>query len=325
MILMAFGNPILDMSITAEDEEVLKSHGLKVNDQLEIPIERLLAVKKDAEQRYAKTVQFNPGGSSLNTCRILRALGEKNVLYCGSIGKDENGEKLLQLIGESGVNCCIQSLEGSSTAVCLCLIRGQNRCLIANIGAAFKIELSWLTEKINPTEMIYIEGYFIPERLSICQWLVEKAGKLAINLSAKYIVRSLWKELRFLLNACDLIFGNASEFSTVVEVSGSNTLDSWVDSLAKDGKKDRIIVITNGGSPVTLMEVIKGVTKRQEIPVARVENVLDTTGAGDAFVAGFLFAFLHSKSSRECVEEGIRIAGETLSQIGCHLPEVKVN
>uniref|UniRef100_A0A1B0CJF5 Adenosine kinase n=1 Tax=Lutzomyia longipalpis TaxID=7200 RepID=A0A1B0CJF5_LUTLO len=94
--LVAFGNPILDMSLTVEDGDVRGKYNLKANEQLEVPIERLMALKNDAEERYAKTAQLNPGGSSLNTCRILRALGEKEIIFCGSVGDDENGGKLLE-------------------------------------------------------------------------------------------------------------------------------------------------------------------------------------------------------------------------------------
>uniref|UniRef100_A0A1B0D5Y5 Adenosine kinase n=1 Tax=Phlebotomus papatasi TaxID=29031 RepID=A0A1B0D5Y5_PHLPP len=307
------------MSIAVDDESIRMKYNLKANDQLEIPIETLMAVKKDAEERYQKTVQFNPGGSSLNTCRILRALGEENVLFCGSVGKDVNGEKLLKLIQE---RC--------STAVCLCLIEGSNRCLIANIGAAFRIELSWLSseafDEVCLARIFYIEGYFVPERFHICQWLVEKigkTGKLAINLNAKYIVESLKEEFKFLLKACDLIFGNTSEFSTLIKVSGYTSLTSCVDLIAKDTDKDKILVITDGEHPVKLIEIKNKVVKLQEIQVEKVDNVQDTTGAGDAFVAGFFFAYIRDRSPWECVQEGISVARRTITQIGCYLPEMR--
>ncbi|GAB0100825.1 Adenosine kinase [Sergentomyia squamirostris] len=322
--LVAFGNPILDMSVTIDDkDQILQRHQLRENDQLEISPERLMAVKEDVETRCRKIIQLNPGGSSLNTCRILRTLGQENILFCGSVAEDANGSRLLSLIELSGVKFRIQRLKNTSTAVCLCLINGRNRCLIANIGAAFKIQLSWLQdEKLPRVEIFYIEGYFIPERFPICQWIVrrtaEDSAKLAINLSAKYIVRNHPEELKQLLDACDLAFGNFSEFSALATSLGVDSLEKWVDSLAG---KDKVLVITDGDRAVRLVEIVGNSVKWTEVPVPKVSNVQDTTGAGDAFVAGFFNAMIGHNSPIECVRKGIYTSGQTLSQIGCHLPQ----
>lgn len=346
--LVAFGNVLLDISVELHDCKILKDFDLKEDDQREIPADKLARLGAVAVETCGKP-KYNPGGSALNTCRILRALGEKNVIFCGAVGADENGEILTQILKDSSLNTCIQTLPEHSTGTCICLISGDKRSLNANIGASrhFKKEFitsRWCQSKIGSCtsaahtdvdedmRVFYIEGYFVPEKFNICTHIYEKyckgsANLFVTNLNATYILQSFTKEMQYLVEQADLVFGNLTEFVALAQIYDCENVDELAKCLIRKYLKinrEKILVATDGCRCVRFYHG-NGSAFRSEtyqVPIIPAKAVLDTTGAGDSFVAGFLYKYMNGESPTllDCIRYGSKVAAKVIRQVGCNLP-----
>lgn len=218
------------------------------------------------------------------------------------------------------------------TGTCLALSHGEDRSLTANIGAALKIQKAFVTENVKNLvqhpQFYYIEGFFLPEKIQICRFLYERYAnhpsvKLITNLNAPYIVKTFPKDITWLAKKADIVFGNRDEFEELASINGFQTMEDQLSDLLSNSEKDKIIVVTDGASPVFFY---KGNSKNIEsdlvnVPPVNVKDIVDTTGAGDSFVAGFLFALIEGKPIRECVELGCEISAKVIKVTGCNLPK----
>lgn len=323
---------MLDLSVEISDNSILIKNGLDIDDQLEVSVEKLTEIIEDANQRYGQS-KYYPGGSALNTSRILRTLGERRIIFCGSIGEDENGEILQNILKNDRLSTCLQTIEGKATGSCLCLIYGHHRCLVANIGAALDFNLEFLQshqESFFKTQLFYIEGFFIPQKFDVCKFIYETyclndKSLLGINLSAPYICKNNVEEMKFLTEKCDIIFGNKNEFlalSTIYETTSIKETVKHLFSLYNKNDEKKMIIMTNSSESVTYHIGNSKDYKSDKyiVPLVDSENIVDTTGAGDSFVAGFLYFYFKNKTIKECVEKGCEVAGKVINQLGCVLP-----
>ncbi|CAO1321032.1 unnamed protein product [Diamesa hyperborea] len=334
--LLVFGNPLLDITLTITDDSLLQKYNLEKNGQKEVSLEKLHKLINDAKQRY-KSFKFTLGGSSLNSCRILSALGERNLLFFGAIGNDTNGKVVKEILKISSVNVCLQELKDIKTGTCLCLCRGDCRSLTANIGAALHVEKEFIEDKLNklttPPQLYYIEGFFIPEKFHIIKFLHDKYSKstdtlLTTNLNAPYIVKNFTKDITWLVRAADIVFGNKDEFEELATINGFPAMDDLLTDLLngydKNGR-NKVIIVTDGANPVMIYEGHLNNIQFDSHSVPEVDSdaIVDTTGAGDSFVSGFLHAFLQqktTKSIKECVEFGCEVSAKVITVIGCNMP-----
>ncbi|XP_055543879.1 adenosine kinase [Wyeomyia smithii] len=346
--LIAFGNVLLDISVELRDDSnILQDFDLKEDDQREIPADKLARLEAVAIETCGNP-KYNPGGSALNTCRILRALGEKNVMFCGAVGADENGKILLQILKDNSLCTCIQTLPEHSTGTCVCLISGDKRSLNANIGASlhFKKEFvmsRWCQDKIGhcksaahdfneDVRVFYIEGYFIPEKFAICQYIYENyckgtANLFVTNLNATYILQNFTKQMKCLIEQADLVFGNLTEFVTLAKIYECDSVDDLSKSLIRKYLKlnrEKIIIATDASRCVRFYHGNGSAfyAETYQVPIVPQKAVVDTTGAGDSFVAGFLYKYLNGEAPTllDCVRYASKVAGKVIRQVGCNLP-----
>lgn len=218
----------------------------------------------------------------------------------------------------------------------MCLCKGEARSLTANIGAALKVEMSFVEENLEssvpvPPAYYYIEGFFFPEKMHICRWLYERYSKcdgtrLITNLNAPYIVKTFPKDITWLTKRADLIFGNRDEFEELASINGFQTMDDLLTDLLNEftsASKRKTIVVTDGANPVVFYQGNSSGIESDvvNVPQVNADEIIDTTGAGDSFVAGFIFALLDGKSTRECIELGCEISAKVIKVIGCNLPK----
>lgn len=209
--------------------------------------------------------------------------------------------------------------------------------LYANVGASTKFGLDFLkpledNNFLKPkesTQVFYIEGYFVPQRFEVCRYIVDHYIKgrhlLALNLSATYIVDKHFDEISYLAEKSFFIFGNISEYNTLRIKKGYLTNDEMAYDLSCS-YYPKIIVITDGSNYNTLVttyngdELKPGPSTYKRFTVPKVENIVDTTGAGDSFVAGFLHAFLEKQPLDECIRFAADVAAKVITQVGCYMP-----
>lgn len=221
------------------------------------------------------------------------------------------------------------------TGTCVCLCHGSDRSLVANIGAALKCGKAFIAENIksitNDPSFYYIEGFFIPDKMDSVRFLHERFSqnpntKFITNLNAPYIVKTFQKDVTWMVKKADIVFGNRDEFEELATINGFQSLEDLLKDFLSEYTKanqEKIIVITDGANPVVFYEgSSNGLDcSSVNVPIISQEDIVDTTGAGDSFVAGYIFALMKGKAVRECIEFGSSISAEVIKTIGCNLPE----
>ena len=225
----------------------------------------------------------------------------------------------------------------------VCLAYKDKRCCLANIGASSKFNKSFLQDNTSrivslQPQVFYIEGYFITaDRFSICQTIFESMCKpnakalFACNLSSSYVINDFPTEMKYFAENSDILIGNASEFEKLREIydfpESVGTITHFMDFHArKNAGKWKIIILTRGADGVSYYcQEPGGERFTDEYPVERIaqELIVDTTGCGDAFVAGF-FTELNPKciqrqTLRECIGRGAETALRKLRFAGGNL------
>lgn len=223
----------------------------------------------------------------------------------------------------------------TGTVVCLC--QGSDRSLVANIGAALKCEKSHVVKELNnfttDPKFYYIEGFFIPEKMEICRELYARYSQnpntlLITNLNAPYIIKSHQKDVTWMVKKADIIFGNRDEFEELATINGFQTMDdlfSDLFALYSKEMRQKILVVTDGANDVIFYKIDANGFESGcvNVPEVNKEDIIDTTGAGDSFVAGFIYELMRGKDIRECIEYGVYISSQVIKAIGCNLPPQK--
>ncbi|XP_037044250.1 adenosine kinase [Bradysia coprophila] len=334
---IAFGNSLVDQSVKVPNHDILKRYNLNPNELGECSLEILSNIIRDVRHENLD-VQVHLGGSALNTCRLLRAIGDARILFCGAIGVDDNGQFVEQHLKELGIETFLQINPTESTGTCICLIHKDDRCCYANIGASKHFHADdKLTDKlkaivnIQERAVVYIEGFFLTERSQVCRSIVQQFSErnsnvtLAVNLSAPYLVENNIADVNFLVEQADIVFGNKDEFEVLAKCNQINTVIEFVYSMSENlsaNARNKIIVITDGNQPIEIYTLILNESFKWEtldVRVVKQQDVIDTTGAGDAFVAGFFHAHLRQDAIKDCVEFGMEIAVRKLKNVGAQL------
>ena len=190
------------------------------------------------------------------------------------------------------------------------------------LGIANKLSEKEVNHKeIEQSELILIEGYLwdTPEAKNAISKSIEIAIKnstlVSLSLSDVFCVERYKKEfLDLTKNKIDLLFGNEGEFKSLFEYDNIEKMIQELSTLNK------IFVITMGEKGVVLVhkkEIIK-------IPSEKVEKVIDLTGAGDLFAAGFIHGFINKMGFEKSLKIGVKSAVETIKILGAR-PKIKLS
>ncbi|XP_017150612.1 adenosine kinase [Drosophila miranda] len=335
--VVCFGNVLLDRLVKLEDPELLQRYDLELGSKGEMELEKLNKLALEAAE--SSQCLTKPGGSALNTARILKQLGTDPTFF-GAVGADKHAEELRLIFQERGIEARLQTIESTHTGQCVCLMYEDNPTLYANIGASAQFSVHALSQAaihegqsfLRPLErkqILYVEGFFVPQCADVCDYIVENLvrnrRRLALNLSAPYIVRGHAQAILKLAQHAFFLFGNRQEFEELAGASGSPSVDQLAQKLLQDGNT-RVIFITKGSSGVQVITNYvdelgpPGPITVEDYRAPRVDEVVDATGAGDAFVAGFLHAWLEKRSLGESIRVATDVAAKVVTQVGCNLP-----
>jgi adenosine kinase len=327
------GNPLLDISADVT-QETFDKYGL-------LPGNAILAEEKHmplyAELAAKPDVKYIAGGATQNTIRVAQwMLQEANMTaYMGCVGDDDFGKRLGDACKEDGVKACYMVDKSTPTGTCAVTILDKERSLTTNLSAANNYKASHLQESENwkvlqGAKIVYSAGFFItvsPESIELASQEALKQGSVyCLNLSAPFIVQVppfravLEKTLPF----CDYLFGNETEAQAYAEAVGWESTDvefiatrlSLIPSAA--GKPPRKVVITQGSEPTVV--AIKGNVTKYAVNTLSKEQLVDTNGAGDAFVGGFLAALAKGKDMEGCCKAGSYSACVVIQHSGCTYP-----
>eukprot|EP00126_Sphaerothecum_destruens_P010539 Sdes_comp20767_c0_seq3m16782 len=275
--------------------------------------------------------------SLMNTIRRPKWMaGVKNAtVMIGCIGKDKFGQLLKDRTENDGVSTRYLLDEQQPTGTCAVLITGHDRSLVANLAAASNYKLEHLKHPktwalVENAKVFYITGFFLAVSLESIVAVAEHAalsGKyFCMNLSAPFLSEFYFPALMEVAPYWDLLFGNETEAKAFAQRSNfSNQTDIPAIALQiaqlpkKSGLFSRTVIITQGELPTVVVE--NGLVSQFPIQPLPKEKIVDTNGAGDAFVGGFLSQFMAGKSTPDCVKAGHYAASVVIQRSGCTFPK----
>ncbi|CAC5409659.1 E2.7.1.20 [Mytilus coruscus] len=333
-ILLGYGNPLLDISVNGT-EEFLKKYDLKPDDAI-LAEDKHKSMYDDMAKTYADHVEYIPGGATLNAIKLAQWLLRvpDATSFFGCIKKDEFGNILEKKSKEIGVNVKFQYTDKESTGTCAVIVTGKNRSMCANLAAANLFTEDHLNNSENwslveKAQFYYIAGFPLtvspPSVLRIAKHSYEKKKTFCMNLSAPFLCQFFKDPMLQTLPYVDILFGNETEAETFAKENNLETTDrkEIAKKLAgwkkENTSKSRVVVITQGEGNVIVAKDDK-VTEYPIIPIAA-DDIVDTNGAGDAFVGGYLSQLVQGKSIEECVRCGNYSANLVIQRSGCTFPE----
>lgn len=332
--LFGMGNPLLDISAVV-DKDFLDKYGLKPNDQI-LAEDKHKAMFDEIAKKTK--VEYHAGGSTQNSVKIAQWMIQEphNVAtFFGCIGTDHFGEILKQKAEEAHVDAHYYEQSEEPTGTCAACITGDNRSLVANLAAAncYKkenhLDLASNWELVEKAKVYYIAGFFLtvsPESiLKVAKHASENNKIFGLNLSAPFISQFFEEPMMKVMPYVDILFGNETEAATFAKEQGFETDDiaeiaRKAQNLPKVNKKRQRVVVFTQGKDDTVATIGEKVTM---FPVLDIDqnDIVDTNGAGDAFVGGFLSELVQERPTEECIRAGHYAANVIIRRAGCTFPE----
>ena len=311
MKIIGIGNALVDILYKLDDEHLLSEIHLKrdamtlINERWEHQIEELT---HDIEKKISS------GGSIGNTMKALARLGHEPG-FIGRIGEDALGSFYEQSLIESGVQPrMIRGKEMTGVAHTF-ITPGGNRTFGTLLGAAYYLGPDDITTDIfEGYDLLHIEGYLVQnEELieSICQKAKEAGLTISLDLSSFNVVSKKRTYFHHLIyDYVDIVFANEGEARAF-----SGSFDSQEQAKHRANLCDIAVVkLGEQGSVATRDE-----GKVYQCHAIHVDNVVDTTAAGDYFAAGFLHALSQGGHLKECLQAGTILATEAIQVVGSEL------
>ena len=308
MKILGIGNAIVDVICKVNDQYLLENGLIKSTMKLvdENEFKKLLSTVKIEE-----TIS---GGSVANSIVGLSQLGNY-VGFIGKINSDELGKKYEEgLIKEKVQYFYTKKLEVSPTGTCLILITPDaERTMVTFLGIAGKISEKDINEKaVKGSEMIFLEGYLWDEGepKSAFNKAMLLSNKKAMSLSDQFCVeRHRDSFLSLVKNKLDIIFANEQEIKSLITAKNFDEVISFGKQLGK------LLVITRGEKGSVAIENNEVTTCESESNL----KIVDLTGAGDLFAAGFLHGFINNLSTKKNLEKGTEMSSKIIQKVGARL------
>ena len=309
MKILGIGNAIVDV-ICKVDEDFLDKNKLTKSTM------KLIFDEKEFKNllsnlKIEKTVS---GGSVANSVVGLSQLGNK-VGFIGKVCDDELGAKYEEGLKNENVEYFYsKKKEKLPTGTCLILVTPDSeRTMCTFLGTAGKInENDVNSDIITSSEVILLEGYLWDEGdpKKAFDKAISSAKKVAMSLSDQFCVdRHKPHFLDLVKNKLDITFANEQEILSLIDAKSFDDVINFGKELGK------IIVVTRGDKGAI---AIKG-NEVSECGIKEGLKVVDLTGAGDLFAAGFLHGYINNLSLKDSLEKGTEMSAKVIQQIGARL------
>ena len=309
MKILGIGNAIVDVICKVNDSFIEQNNLTKSTMKLffdENEFKNLLTNLK-----IEKTVS---GGSVANSIVGLSQLGDK-VGFIGKVSDDEFGSKYEEGLKKEKVEYFYsKKKEELPTGTCLILVTPDSeRTMCTFLGTAGKInENDVSSDAIKKSEIIFLEGYLWDEGepKKAFDKAINNANKVAMSLSDQFCVdRHKPHFLELVKSKLDIIFANEQEIASLIEAKNFEEVINFSKRINK------LVVVTRGekGAVSILGEEVI------ETGILNNLKILDLTGAGDLFAAGFLHGYINKLSTKECLEKGTQLSSRVIQQIGARL------
>ncbi|MCL2505304.1 MAG: adenosine kinase [Alphaproteobacteria bacterium] len=320
--ICAVGNALVDVIISVNDEFLIENNIVKGTMQLiDEDVSDVLLSKIGGNNHSAfkgEVAKMSSGGSAANTVAGAANLGSKCCFF-GKIGNDVLGKVFANDLKNQKISFSTQPSHVLSTGRCLSFVTPDaQRSMVTFLGAASEFDSNDLNPGlIEQSKVIYLEGYLFDKPSAqkafvAAAKIAHKAGrKVAMTLSDAFCVdRHREAFLALIQKDIDIIFGNKAELTSLYQT------DNFEEAIRMAHKSVDIVVATQSEEGAVIMD------KHEMIhsPAHAVPAVVDTTGAGDLFAAGFLHGLTSGKTLRECGHIANIIAAECISHYGPRPP-----
>jgi len=334
--LLCIGNPIVDVFINIDKSLALK-YGIKEPAQ-HIELETVDAILKEPSIDFSNAVKSSGGGAA-NVAKIAAMLGI-DVAFSGCTGNDDNVAIFDEQITSAGVKTVLEKSSGKTGLCFACNIEGDLR-FAACPGAALELNEDHISEElISNAEVVVLDGYIL-DRRSLVQHILLLASRrgipVALDAASIFQVKRKAEEILTYSRSFPLfVFMNADEtlaFYNTVRKSRDEDVSlsekeketiilrdvSPMLKIITDGELFPIIVVKLGGRGAI---VFAGGNMYREETFSIIPR--NTVGAGDAFCAAFISAWVRGKSLSECAVLGNKVAREILEVPGTHIKSGKL-
>ena len=309
MKILGIGNAIVDVICKVNDRFIEQNNLTKSTMKLffdENEFKSLLLNLK-----IEKTVS---GGSVANSIVGLSQLGNQ-VGFIGKVSDDEFGRRYEEGLKKENVEYFYSKKnEELPTGTCLILVTPDSeRTMCTFLGTAGKInEHDINSDAIKKSEIIFLEGYLWDEGepKKAFDKAINNANRVAMSLSDQFCVdRHKTNFLELVKNKLDITFANEQEIKSLIEAKDFQEVIDFSKQLKK------LIVITRGEKGAIAIQGEEIV----ETGILHNLKILDLTGAGDLFAAGFLHGYVNQLSIKESLEKGTEMSSKVIQQIGARL------
>ena len=309
MKILGIGNAIVDVICKVDDNFITENNLTKSTMKLffdENEFKNLLTNLK-----IEKTVS---GGSVANSIVGISQLGDK-AGFIGKISDDEFGSNYEEGLNKEKVEFFYsKKKEMLPTGTCLILVTPDSeRTMCTFLGIAGKInEKDVSVDAIKKSEIIFLEGYLWDEGepKQAFDKAINNANKVAMSLSDLFCVdRHKPNFLNLVKNKLDITFANEQEITSLIEAKNFDEVVDFSKQLNK------LIIVTRGEKGAIAIngdEVI-------ENDIQKNLKIVDLTGAGDLFAAGFLHGYINKLSTKECLKKGTEMSSKVIQQIGARI------
>jgi len=322
--VVGIGSPLVDVLAPSTDAEIVRAGLVKGSMELVD-----LAQAEAVYRAMGSTVEAS-GGSAANTMAGVAALGG-SAGFIGKVADDPLGRVFTHDIRAAGVafdpldpvdpdEAAAAGAESVGTGRCLILVgTDAERTMATHLGVATTISPDDIHEPmVARGRIVYLEGYLWdlpPAKEAMRRAMVvshDHGGSVALSLSDPFCVERHQREfLDLLLDDVEVLFGNEEE---ITRLFGADSIDRALDAAEETG----LLVAVTLGAQGSVVMTARGPTGVPADPVGR---VVDTTGAGDLYAAGFLYGLTHGSSPEECARLGGLCAGEVIGHLGAR-PQV---
>ena len=314
----AVGNAIVDI-LSAVDEQALAAQNLTKG--------MMTLIDRETSDRLfdaAGPVKQQSGGSAANTIAGLASFGGR-CAYIGKVADDLLGQVFKHDMKVQGIDLHAPYDQTNQTPTARCMIfvtPDADRTMATYLGISTDIAPDDLdAAKIRNAKVTYLEGYLFDKELAketfhAAAIMAHTAGRLvALTLSDPFCVGRHRADFLALVDGhIDILFANEQELLTLYETTDLE------EAMTRIAASVEVCAITRGAKGATVMS--NG--QRFDIPAEPVAQVVDTTGAGDLFAAGFLYGFTKELDPYQCGVLGAKAAAEIISHIGAR-PEIQLN
>ena len=309
MKILGIGNAIVDVICKVDDNFIKQNNLTKSTMKLffdENEFKNLLRNLK-----IEKTVS---GGSVANSIVGISQLGDK-VGFIGKVSDDDFGYKYEEGLKKENVDYFYsKKKEELPTGTCLILVTPDSeRTMCTFLGTAGKINENDVdSDVVKKSEIIFLEGYLWDEGepKKAFDKAINNANKVAMSLSDQFCVeRHKPHFLNLVKDKLDITFANEQEITSLIEAKNFNEVIDFSKQLNK------LVVVTRGEKGAVAVNGDEIV----ECDIQKNIKIIDLTGAGDLFAAGFLHGYINKLSMKECLIQGTEMSSKVIQQIGARI------